>query len=109
MNKMRTNTGQNRKERFTLTFESDHALTEVARKEPAKRPKMKDTWLYLGLVGDMGFAIALPIAGGAFLGSYLDRKLSTYPKATLLLIVVGILISISGLIRILRDISSKKD
>ena len=47
-----------------------------------------NSWYYFGIAGQIGFAIALPIAGGAIIGSSLDRKLNSYPKCTLLLLVI---------------------
>ena len=51
------------------------------------------SWYYFGLVGQIGFSIALPIAGGAIGGSYIDSRVGTYPRWTLGLLGLGILIS----------------
>jgi hypothetical protein len=59
------------------------------------------------MVGDIGLAIVLPIAGGAILGAYIDRHWSIYPKATLSLLFVGMIISVAGFIHTLRDLIKK--
>jgi hypothetical protein len=64
---------------------------------------------YVGLVGEVGFTIAIPIAGGAILGAYLDRRWGTYPKATLFCIFMGIAVSIVGFVRIIQDIIRNRE
>lgn len=44
----------------------------------------------LALVSELGFAISLPIAGGAFVGQFLDGKLETAPRMTLSFIFIGL-------------------
>jgi F0F1-type ATP synthase assembly protein I len=56
----------------------------------------------ISLASDLGFAIAIPIAGGAILGSILDQKLNTQPKITLSLIFFGIFISFYNIYKIVR-------
>lgn len=54
--------------------------------------KGKDSKAYniAGLIGSFGFTMAGAIAGGYFLGSYLDKKLGTSPWFMLSLILLGI-------------------
>ncbi|MEP9410389.1 MAG: AtpZ/AtpI family protein [Candidatus Brocadia sp.] len=54
--------------------------------------KDKDNKAYniAGLIGSFGFTTAGAIAGGYFLGSYLDKKLGTTPWCMLSLILLGI-------------------
>lgn len=54
--------------------------------------KDKDNKVYniAGLIGSFGFTTAGAIAGGYFLGSYLDKKLGTSPWLMLSLILLGI-------------------
>lgn len=52
---------------------------------------------------ELGFAIALPLAGGALLGSYLDKTLGTTPKVTLCLIFLGVILSGFYLFKIIRN------
>lgn len=47
----------------------------------------------------LGFSISLPIAGGAILGAYLDKKLHFFPKLTLFFIFLGLILSIYNFIR----------
>jgi predicted membrane protein len=59
---------------------------------------------YLGFVGELGFAISLPIVLCALLGKYLDDSWKMYPKMTLSLLVVGIVISMINFIEIIKTI-----
>ena len=52
---------------------------------------------------EFGFAIALPLVGGALLGSYLDKRLGVSPKVTLSLIFLGMVISGFYLYKIIRN------
>ena len=54
--------------------------------------KNKDeVYRILGMVGSFGFTTAGAMAGGYFLGSYLDRKLNTSPWLMLAFILLGII------------------
>lgn len=68
-----------------------------AKNRPKRSKKESDmAWYYLGLVGQIGFVVALPIAGGAILGSLVH--------GTLIGLVVGFLISAVGFIRVIQKI-----
>ncbi len=91
-------------DRYTIELSEDK-IVERAREERSHRTKDADSGLfYLGFIGEIGFTIALPIAGGAFLGTYLDRHWGTYPKATLSLLFFGIVVSTVTIVRIVSDV-----
>ena len=48
----------------------------------------------------MGFAIAIPIAGGALLGNSLDKKFGSSPKLTLILLLTGLIVGFFYLLKI---------
>lgn len=97
------------KQAYDLTIH-EHTLTAVPKKERKTEQKEKrSAWYYAGYFGEIGFVIAIPIAGGAFIGSYLDQRWSTYPKTTLALLFAGVLLSIIQFIRIIREIIQTKD
>lgn len=72
------------------------------------RNRASSSWYYVGFATDLGFTIALPIVGGAILGKYLDGAWGTYPKATLSLLLLGIVISVVGFVGTIREILKKK-
>ncbi len=76
-------------------FELDVLGRETkTRRRSFKRAGQPDTsWYYFGIVGQIGFSIAIPIAGGAIIGSVLDRKLGSYPRLTLGLLGAGVILS----------------
>ena len=70
------------------------------KKRMPKARRSNNDWYYIvGLIGEIGFSIALPIVIGVLLGSYLDKIWSTFPKATLGLLFAGVVISGIGLVK----------
>ena len=86
----------------------DH-IGGVSRKKrkKGKKPSSSPAWYYLGFLGEIGFSISLPIAGGALFGAYLDDIWGTYPKATLALLLTGVVISMINFIKIIRSFTRK--
>lgn len=84
----------------------DEGRTEARRKvRKGKKGGSNDSpWYILGVVGQLGYVIALPIAGGAILGRAIDGKFGTYPRATLAFLMLGILIAGYGFIQTVRDV-----
>lgn len=80
------------------------ARVRVERKKQAKSL----TWWYLGMVGQIGYTIAIPLAGGAVLGSVIDRALGTNPRGTLIGLGIGFVLSILGFVRVIRETLRKK-
>lgn len=74
------------------------------QKKSAKTKGTVNSWYYFGLAGQIGFAIALPIAGGAILGSYIDRQSGSYPTYTITLLFVGIVLSMINFVVTIRTI-----
>lgn len=73
-----------------------------------KRLEPVTSWYYLGLIGEIGLAIALPIAGGTLMGVVIDRTWSTTPKATLSLLFLGVIVSFFNLYRTVKTIVKEK-
>jgi len=96
------------KEQYTLLLDKGEQGVFVSGHK-RKQQKKQDAWFYLGFVGQIGYAIALPIAGGALLGAYIDRVRSTNPKATIFLLFVGFGVSFLGFVRTIQDIIKKSD
>lgn len=101
-------TSTTQKEQYSLQLDAEHGIMKSRREEGKIRRKTDNSWYYMGLVGQIGYAIALPIAGGGLLGGYIDKRLSTYPKATLLLLFIGFVISIAGFIQTIRELMRQK-
>jgi hypothetical protein len=73
-----------------------------AKNRPIQKKKGSDSaWQYLGIVGQIGYAVALPLSGGAIVGSLVDRKFGWYPKGTLFGLGVGFVVSIGIFIRVI--------
>lgn len=83
--------GKNRPQAFDLLLDTSGVRTSERRDREIK--KNTASWYLLGIVGQIGFSIAIPIAGGAILGSFIDRRMNIYPKATLGLLLFGVFLS----------------
>ena len=80
-----------------------------AKNRPKRRRRESDTaWYYLGLAGQIGYVVAIPIAGSAILGSFIDRRFGLYPMASLIGIGTGFVMSAAGFIRVIQQILQKQ-
>lgn len=66
------------------------------RKVAKKRMNREGSWFYLGMVGQIGYTIAIPLVLGAFLGSLVGQ--------TLIGLGIGIIISVIGFVRIIKNL-----
>lgn len=69
--------------------------------------KDSETYRILGLVGSFGFTTAGAVAGGYFLGSYLDKKLNSSPWFMLSLIILGITASFIEFFKLIKKLNSE--
>ena len=107
---MKGDMGQNEKsEEFDIVLTRGEATVQkTVRKAKKDTVGTGSDLRYLGFIGEVGFAIAIPIAGGVFLGVYLDRRWGTYPRATLSLLFLGVVVSFLNLVRIIQAIIRKE-
>ena len=73
----------------------DNARNAVKRdfKRHARREEdHREFWRSLGMLGMVGWPIALATVGGAFLGRYLDERFETGVRFTLVLLTAGAMI-----------------
>ncbi len=69
-------------------------VEESAREvREAERQKSK-LWHYASVIGISGWLFAIPVVGGAYLGRYLDSKLTAGISWTITFIVLGIALGI---------------
>ena len=71
--------------------------------------KDNETYRILGMVGSFGFTTAGAIAGGYFLGNYLDKKLNTAPWFMLSLIILGVVASFVEFFKLIKKLSREND
>jgi ATP synthase protein I len=86
--------------------EGDRFIAAVRRQaERADRARHMTFWQGMGLVGSVGWMVAVPTVGGALLGRWLDRHFGSGVFWTLSLLVVGVTLGgISTWRQINRDI-----
>ena len=73
--------------------------------------KENETYRIVGVVGSFGFTTAGAIAGGYFLGNYLDKKLNTHPWLMLVFMLLGMAASFIEFFKVTRklfDVNKKK-
>ena len=68
-----------------------------------------EAYRIVGLVGSFGFTTAGAMAGGYFLGSYLDKKLNTAPWFMLSFIILGIAGSFIEFFKLIKKLSREND
>ncbi len=66
-----------------------------------------EVYRIIGLVGSFGFTTAGAIAGGYFLGSYIDKKLNTSPWFMLAFILLGIIGSFIEFFKLIKKLSNE--
>ena len=64
-----------------------------------------EVYRILGIVGSFGFTMAGAVAGGYFLGSYLDKKLNTTPWLMLSFIMLGLAGSFIEFYKLIKKLS----
>jgi ATP synthase protein I len=86
--------------------EEDPFVAEVRRQaERAERARHITFWQGMGLVGSVGWMVAVPTVGGALLGRWLDRHFASGVFWTLSLLLAGVTLGcISTWRQIKRDI-----
>jgi predicted F0F1-ATPase subunit len=77
----------------------DRDIDRFARREPSGRM----FWRSLSVIGTVGWSIALPAAGGAWLGHRVDLRLDTGVRFTLMLMVAGVMIGSAVAWRVVRS------
>jgi len=85
--------------------DEDPFVAEVRRQaERAGRARHLNFWQGLGLVGSVGWIVAVPAVAGAFLGRWLDARFATHVFWTLSLLFVGVTLgSVSAWRQIKRE------
>ena len=97
------------KGRSVLRLNQNKQLEVIYENNSPKHEKdTQDKFLtVISLATELGFSISLPIAGGAFLGQVLDKKLNLAPKMTLSLIFLGLFIGLVNIHKIIKEYSRK--
>jgi len=76
-------------------------------KKPMFAPFGRVDWCVLGksfnLATGLGFTIAIPIVFGILAGLFLDNKIGAKPLFTLGFMIIGILASVYGAVRFIRE------
>lgn len=77
--------GRERARRFHTEVEC-----KAARKEAARRAGHRKVWFWLGMMGLVGWSVAIPSVLGAFLGVWLDKTFGGQISWTLTLLLAGV-------------------
>ena len=85
----------------------DTRINKRKIKEDQDKKTRNSTMYYLGYVGEIGFAISIPIVLCTLIGKYLDDSWMTYPKMTLSLLILGCVISIINFVEVIKTILKK--
>jgi ATP synthase protein I len=86
---MTDETGKRPKPESALTREVGAKAT---RKLSARRHVTRTVWFGLGMMGLIGWSVAVPTLAGAALGLWLDRRYPGTHSWTLMLLVIGLIV-----------------
>jgi len=75
--------------------ELSEALRRDLRRHAARERGHGTFWRSLALIGAVGWSVAVPTAGGALLGHYLDARWGSGVRYTLILITAGAILGSS--------------
>jgi ATP synthase protein I len=82
-------------------------VTKALRKDFERRRRRDSShrafWRWLGVLGMVGWPLAISIVGGAMLGHYLDVRWNTGIQFTLLLLTLGVAIGSLVVWRVLGE------
>lgn len=79
----------------------------LTRKKPEDPKNEKNFLVILGMASELGFSIALPIAGGGLIGYFFDQALGTSPFLTLILLFAGVLMGLFNLYSLVAKTKEK--
>lgn len=65
-------------------------------------------WRVIETAFSLGMSISIPIAGGAILGIFLDKKFDTHPRLTLSLLFAGIFVAGGAIWNVIKETKSAK-
>jgi len=98
----------NDKKHFEILIDGKGIVEKTYQREKSVRLAKSREYLYfLGLVGQIGFVIAVPIVAGLLIGRYIDTKAYTYPRYSLLLLGIGIIVSFVNFYNVVNEIIKK--
>ncbi|MEK7577418.1 MAG: AtpZ/AtpI family protein [Patescibacteria group bacterium] len=83
---------------------SDENITLNPRKRKEYISASSPVLSYVGFASNFGFSIALPLGLALIAGRYLDERFDFTPKATIVLLILGCIISIATFIRTIKDV-----
>jgi ATP synthase protein I len=95
------------KKRFELRLREGNLIKEERLKEEIEDQKRSKFYSSVGMASELGFILSFPIVGGILLGSFLDKKFSSYPKLTLSLIFVGVIVSFCNMYEVMKGYFKK--
>jgi len=99
---------KNRSNRYVLSLNTGKVKEDQSKKEKKRKTDFQKSYYYIGLVGQIGFSIALPIVAGAMIGSFVDQKYSTNSRATLIGLIIGVIVSIIAFVKTVLTVLEDK-
>jgi ATP synthase protein I len=97
------------KKRFELRLREGNFVKEEKLKQEKEEESRSKFVKSVGMASELGFVLSLPIVGGILLGSFLDKKFSSYPKLTLSLIFVGVIVSFCNMYEVMKEYFKKEN
>ena len=83
--------------------DAQRSLERDAKRLARRDPSGSSFWRSLSALGTIGWSIALPAAGGAWLGHHLDSRFESGVRFTLMLLTAGLALGCAIAWRAIRE------
>lgn len=98
---------QREKEQFSLLVDDEGKIIRTIRNKGNLKNR-ENVLMYIGLIGDVGLTVMLPIAVAGFIGNAIDRHVDSYPIYTRWFLIAGCFFSIVGFVHTIQDIIKRR-
>jgi F0F1-type ATP synthase assembly protein I len=98
-----------KKRRYDLRLREGNITYEEKPQDTESFEAKSKFYRSVGVASELGFVIAFPLVGGILLGSYLDQKFSSYPKITLSLLLLGVMVSFCNLFLVMKEFMKREN
>lgn len=93
--------------RYVLHLHEGNVTYEQKQHEE-KSDTSRQFYRTVGMASELGFVLAFPLVAAILSGSWLDRKFSSYPKFTLSLLILGVIVSFCNMFAVMKEYLKKE-
>lgn len=79
------------------------SLQRDLRRHQRRKGSQKSFWRWVGVLGMVGWPLAISTVGGAWLGHYVDKKMDTGIQFTLMFLTIGLTLGVLVVWNVLKE------